>query len=91
MAKTTVENMESPNGNKVANQFIIWTPEGKFFQSYRTVIAFKPFGSDKVQLDASAWDYSCTTSKYRNMFLDCNTEDCKARIKSGEYVLADLN
>ena len=88
-----VSNMTSNKGNKAPNQFIIHTPEATFFQSYQTVIVKTCFedGERVVYLDESAWDYSRTTAKYRNEFLGCNSGDVKARIKSGQYRLADLN
>ena len=52
----------------VKNQFLIWSKDGVFFQSYNSIIAFR--GNDgTVILDASIWDYSVTTGKYRNQFL----------------------
>lgn len=96
MAKTikkiTVSNMSSPsyNGGTVANQFIITTPEGRYFQSYDTVIAFVD-NDGKVTLDKGNWDYSATTSKYRNVFLREDTKETKARIKDKTYKLANLN
>lgn len=93
--KVKVQNMRSARGNKeVPNQFIIETQEGDYFQSYNSVIAFKPNGwrvKGGIVLDASKWDYSTTTGKYRNEFLDENIEATRAKIKSGEYILADLN
>ena len=82
--------MESPNGNKVANQFEIYTDEGKYFQSYRSIIAFKD-NKGQVFLDDYYWDYSRTTSKYRNMFLNEGINDTREKIKSGEYKLKNLN
>ena len=38
MKAPTVLNMKSSRGNKVPNQFIIWTDEEQFFQSYQTII-----------------------------------------------------
>ena len=78
------------SGKPVANQFIIYTTEGNYFQSYDSVIAFK--GDDnKITLDEYYWDYSRTTSKYRNQFLGEYIEDTRAKINSGEYKLANLN
>ena len=34
-----VQNMTSSRGNKVANQFIIYTESGSVFQSYNSIIA----------------------------------------------------
>jgi hypothetical protein len=97
-----VRNMTSANGNKIANQFIM-EDEGhgalgnftrrQTFQSYDTVIAVKTVWPDetRIELDAEKWDYSKTTSKYRNQFLGETTKDTERKIKSGEYMLADLN
>ena len=85
-----VYNMESPNGNKVANQFEIYTDEGKYFQSYRSIIAFKD-NKGQVFLDDYYWDYSITTGKYRNIFLGNGINDVREKIKSGEYKLKNLN
>lgn len=100
MQKLKVENMESTrSGKTVANQFIIRTIDGEYFQSYRSVIAFKPrspLGRDelrthKVMLDETYWNYSRTTAKYRNEFLGETTEEIKEKINSGEYLLVNLN
>jgi hypothetical protein len=90
--KISVENMTSNAGNKIANQFVIWTDEGKYFQSYNSVIAFIPFDKDeKTILDEYYWDYSRTTGKYRNDFLNELKADTEQKIKSGEYLLSNLN
>lgn len=91
MLKIKVENMTSSRGNKIANQFIIRTDEGVFFQSYDTVIAFKPFRTGKIILDENSWDYSTTTGKYRNDFLNESIAITRKKISSKEYKLADLN
>ena len=85
-----VENMRSPNGNQVPNQFIIWTDKGKYFQSYRTIIAFID-NNNNVFLDKDSWDYSRTTGKYRNIFLGEKRDSTMYSIKIGEYELKDLN
>ena len=88
-----VSNMDSPRtGHPVANQFVIDTPEGVYFQSYRSIIAFKPNAAgEKITLDETYWDYSRTTGKYRNQFLGETTAETRRKIKSGEYKLEDLN
>ena len=85
-----LQNMLSARGNKVANQFEIFADDGVYFQSYQTMIAFKPYAGP-VQLDRDAWDYSVTTGKYRNQFLREKKAETEAKIKSGEYILTDLN
>ena len=83
MTQTKVEQMQS-------NQFKIWTDEGVYFQSYNSIIAFRPYGG-KMQLDRSKWDYSVTTGKYRNQFLGEDKKTTEKKIASGEYELTDLN
>ena len=89
--KIKVRNMISNAGNSVPNQFIITTAEGRYFQSYYSTIAFKPFGDDKIELDEGTWDYSNTTSKYRRMFLNEGIDETRAKIESKEYKLTNLN
>ena len=78
------------SGRPVANQFIIYTSEGRYFQSYDSIIAFKD-NKGNVTLDDYTWDYSRTTGKYRNEFLGEGIVDTRAKIESGKYKLADLN
>jgi len=95
-----VKNMTSAKGNKIANQFIIterrydekedrWTTT-ETFQSYDSTIAIV-FSTGVVLLDENTWDYSVTTGKYRNEFLGEGIAETRAKIKSGEYILTDLN
>lgn len=85
--------MTGKNGNKIANQFIIFDSEFTAFQSYDSVIVKTTFidGERVTYLDERFWDYSETTSKYRNQFLGETTKEIKAKIDSGKYILADLN
>jgi len=86
--------MTSSKGNKIANQFKIVDAENGyiFFQSYDSIIVkiidSKPA---QVQLDSTYWDYSVTTSKYRNQFLGESKKETQAKIDSGEYILTNLN
>ena len=84
-----VENMTSNSGNKIANQFVIYTDTGSIFQSYNSTIV--KIDSGKTYLDESKWNYSTTTGKYRNIFLNENINATRKKIKSGEYILTDLN
>ena len=75
----------------VKNQFLITDTEGNvFFQSYDTIIA-KRDNHGFLFLDAEKWDYSTTTSKYRNLFTGLNTADTKKAIKEGKITLINLN
>ena len=89
--KMKVENLESSKGNIVANQFEVTTSEGRYFQSYKSVIAFIPNDGSKIKLDKKYWDYSKTTGKYRNIFLAEDKKATEKKIASGEYELANLN
>ena len=88
--KVKVYNMISPNGNKVPNQFEIYTSKGRYFQSYNSIIAFID-NKGQVFLDDYYWNYSRTTSKYRNIFLNDDTNSVKDKIKSGKYKFKELN
>ena len=74
----------------VKNQFLIHAETGVYFQSYNTIIAFK-LNSGFIMLDKGKWDYSVTTSKYRNKFTGLTTQETKKKIESGEIQLRDLN
>ena len=95
-----VTNMTSNKGNKIANQFIIYDDnDNKYFQSYNSIIVkidnfFKnsdglPLSS--ISLDEKYWNYSTTTSKYRNIFLEETTKETQKKIDQGIYILTNLN
>ena len=90
-SKMKVENLESNKGNTIANQFEVTTNEGRYFQSYKSVIAFIPNDGSKTQLDSHYWDYSKTTGKYRNIFLGEDKKATERKIAAGEYILTNLN
>ena len=88
------ENIISNNGNAISNQFIIYEDNGDItFQSYNSIICQirdGALGYDKVVVFGSDWDYSTTTSKYRNQFLMDNglsilatTRDIKEALERG--------
>lgn len=85
-----VRNMTNRTGRAVANQFIINSPTGDYFQSYQTIIV-KIDCRGQVYLDKRYWDYSTITGKYRNQFLGETKRETEQKIKSGEYVLTNLN
>lgn len=88
--KIKVKNMQSPKGNTIANQFVIYANNGKYFQSYNSVIALID-NNNNIVLDEYYWDYSITTSKYRNIFLGETTEQTRYQIEIGNYKLKNLN
>lgn len=92
MTFKNVENITSSRGKKIANQFIITTDKGQFFKSYDSIIAFKPNDPmQPIKLDCIKWNYSSTTSKYRNQFLKCESKDIKKMTKDGDIIFTNLN
>jgi len=87
-----VENMTTSSGNSVKNQFVILDTADRinYLQSYNSIIV-KIDQDNKVYLDAKYWNYSTTTSKYRNMYLHETRKETEKKIESGEYILIDLN
>ena len=87
-----VESMKSSRGNKVANQYIIHGVDGsEYFQSYKSLIAFKDAKSGKTFIDPNFWDYSVTTGKFRNIFLNEKKRETEKKLKDGDYTFFDLN
>lgn len=97
-----VRNMTNSKGKPVVNQFIIEDTKinkdneittSVYFQSYGSIIVEKNYFLDRTitKLSKNYWDYSTTTSKYRNLFLGETTKEIKEKIASGEYILTNLN
>ena len=86
-----VTQMESSrSGRPVPNQFIVTCPEGQYFQSYNSVIAFVANDGATI-LDEYKWDYSATTNKYRSQFLGEDTPTTRKKISAGLYQTGELN
>jgi len=74
----------------LANNQIVMHESGKsIFQSYNSIIAINEMG--KITLDEKYWNYSKTTAKYRNQFLNETTKETEQKLKDGIYKLAGLN
>ena len=88
-----VTNLKSTSGNPIANQFELYNQKHNYFQSYSSTIVHidYTYAPCRVELDEKYWNYSRTTSKYRNIFLGENTKETQAKIDSGEYTLTNLN
>ena len=70
----------------VKNQFIINDNEGNdYFQSYNSIIVKRDINNN-ISLGKN-WDYSKTTGKYRNLYLNETKKETEAKIKSGEYTI----
>jgi hypothetical protein len=101
MKNIEVRNMTSNSGNKIANQFLIFEKNKTYFQSYSSLIICEEYKKVKIDgirctkrvvtLDPKFWDYSVTTGKYRNKFLNETKKETEAKLKSGEYKLKNLN
>lgn len=86
-----MKNLNIPQVETIANnQFRIITDEAVIFKSYTTNIAAK-LNDGSILLDAEKWNYSQTTSKYRNQFLNLTTKETEKMIASGEIKLVNLN
>lgn len=91
-----VRQLINSNGNPNANQFVISTCNGLYFQSYDSVVA-KVDNDNKLILSAD-WDYSNTTRKHLYTFLRRNgfshlssrSEMLKA-IKNKEVILKKVS
>jgi len=71
------------------NQTVINTDEGMFFQSYNTLIAFKPSNGD-TPVVTNDWDYSATTLKYLKQFLGLSgytKKQIEKMIQSGSLIM----
>lgn len=79
-------NMKTRKGTIVPNQIVITTSIGDYFQSYDSLVAFKP-KEGPVQLGPS-WNCSVTTSKYRAQFLGESTAETQSKLDSGVHVLS---
>jgi len=84
-----LKNLQSNKGNDVPNQFDINVGGTVYFQSYDSIIVKIEDG--KTYLDSNYWDYSRTTSKYRNLFLGEDKKRTEKKIKEGIYILTNLN
>jgi len=86
-----VENFKSNrSGLPISNQFRITLQNGiEVFQSYNSIICVKANG--ETYLDENRWNYSRTTSRYRNIFLNETTVETVKKIGLGAYAMADLN
>ena len=84
-----IKHIKVHNINNRPNQFLISTPDADYFQSYDSVIAMRT--EKQTYLDINKWDYSTTTGKYRNIFLNENKKLTESKIKNNVYSLVDLN
>lgn len=96
MAKFGVSSLINGRGNAVANQFIIKTENGTFFQSYHSVVA-KVTKEGKLILSRH-WDYSNTTMRNLYTFLRdygfydyTSSKDMRKAIEEGKVTLCETD
>lgn len=85
-----VTNITNSRGRKVPNQFIITNGNVYTFQSYNSVIAVVDFDNSIITIGGN-WNYSTTTSRYRNKFFETlgldemsDTANVREAIRNGE-------
>lgn len=81
--KTKIKQLINSRGNTVINQLVITSSIGTMFQSYGSAIAL--IDTDNTVHLSPHWDYSTTTSKYRNQFLNKTTKETKDLIDAGIF------
>lgn len=97
-----VKNIKGNYDVPIKNQFLIVGNimyrqskiEIEIFQSYNKIIALKfniSYHSKVTILDKENWQYSNTTGKYRNKFLNKNKKETLQNITNGAILLMDLN
>ena len=73
------------------NGIIIYLTNGtRVFNSYGVNVVEED-GKGQIKIDERYWDYSVTTSKDRCQFLGERKPETEKKIKSGEYILTDVN
>lgn len=87
----SLEHFKGRTGRPIKDQIIVRTPDYTLFKSYGRPIVLTTFINKRVViLDETYWDYSRTTGKYRNQFLGEGIQETRKKIKSGEYLVTDL-
>ena len=87
-----VENMTSSRRNEIPNQFILYFENGQMFQSYKSIIAvvFDTWKSkENPYYLGKDWDYSKTTGKYRNDFLNNTKKETLEDLKNEIAILIE--
>jgi|SaaInlLV_10m_DNA_3_1039740.scaffolds.fasta_scaffold07266_5 hypothetical protein len=79
------------------NQFELRFESGIVFQSYDSVIVIKFFHDDKLPKSISNqiffgkdWNYSSTTSKYRNKFLSRDSKWCQEQVTLNKIKVLEI-
>tara|TARA_R110000824_G_scaffold74607_1_gene189600 strand:- start:96 stop:380 length:285 start_codon:yes stop_codon:yes gene_type:complete len=87
----TIDELKNSSVDKLQdNQYVFTINGSEIFYSYKTIIAIREYDGT-LTLDSDKWDYSKTTSKYRNIFLNMTTKETQEEIKNGNIKTANLN
>jgi hypothetical protein len=66
----------------------IYTTHGVYLQHYDSIVAFKPgYETDRTIELGEDWNYSRTTMKHVNQFLNSDTAKTRKNIASGKWKL----
>ena len=90
-----VENMQTNGGGYAPNQFKVYFQHGVLLNSYNSIIAIRYNNTvedenlkNKTILGFD-YDYSRTTGRYRNQFLNEGLAETRAKIKEGTYIYCE--
>jgi hypothetical protein len=83
-----IRQMITPKGYYTPNQKVVTFPGTsiRIFISYESIIVIEK--DDKVYLGPD-WNYSRTTDRYRNIFLDENKVETEEKLNNGTYILLE--
>ena len=90
-----VENMRTNGGGDAPNQFKLYFQHGVLFKSYDSIIAIRYDSTIKDEnlknktVIGCDYDYSRTTGRYRNQFLNEGVAETRAKIKDGTYIYCE--
>lgn len=77
------------------NQTVLKFEQGRIFASYESIIVIEFFDDKDCKYSnqmffGKDWNYSRTTSKYRNQFLSRDTKWCNEQVTSNEIKVLDI-
>lgn len=75
--------------NLATNQTVVFNNDVTMFSSYGTNIVKIEDG--KTFLDEKFYKFSTTTAKWRNTFLGLTSKEVEKNIKTGKFILTNLN
>lgn len=75
------------------NHFVIKIKNRRYLQSYDTIIAGIIDTEDKklIYLDKDNWNYSKSTARWRNKFLEMTNAEVNIGVVQGKFIMKDLN